>query len=95
MSRIAHTHDVSLRPVRGLCSATFKGLLLGATSLAIVTVAGTAVAQEDAESAASMEASDTGTAELDAERLRRLGIVTVTARRREESLKDARRVFRQ
>ena len=67
-----------------------RSVLLGATGLAIASTSG-AFAQEAetpvamAELAAPAGAPD----EVDEERLRRLGIVTVTARRKEESLQEA------
>ena len=89
MSRIEQTPHVSQHSAKLLSSVSLKGLLLGATSLALMSTAGSAAAQEEAEALPATETVDTANAELDAERLRRLGIVTVTARRREESLKDA------
>ncbi len=67
-----------------------RSLLMGATGLAIASTSGAAIAQE-AEAPAAPEATVPAeeTTEADAERLRRLGIVTVTARRKEESLQEA------
>lgn len=65
-----------------------RSLLLGGSGFALLATAAPALADED---------PDVGVSEADAaqpsadeeERLRKLGIVTVTARRKEESLKDA------
>lgn len=89
MSRFQQTAHVSMHAEPRMGPLSLKGFLLGATSLALVTIAGTAAAQEEIAPAAAAEPDTAATAEQDAERLRRLGIVTVTARRREESLKDA------
>lgn len=68
-----------------------RSALLGATGLALVSTSGSAYAQTtDAAVAAPEVTAPASDAEsVDEERLRRLGIVTVTARRREESLQDA------
>lgn len=66
-------------------------VLMGATGLAIASAPGVAFAQETEAPAAPSEVTAPAdeTNEADAERLRRLGIVTVTARRKEESLQEA------
>ena len=89
MSKIVKTPRVSPQSAQALGPGSLKGLLLGATSIALVSTAGGAMAQENAGTVAVVEPTDAMTADQEAERLRRLGIVTVTARRREESLKDA------
>ena len=68
-----------------------RSILMGATGLAIASASGVAFAQEAETPVAAPEvtAPVEDTAEIDEERLRRLGIVTVTARRKEESLQDA------
>tara|TARA_R110002049_G_scaffold156377_3_gene321330 strand:- start:1010 stop:3523 length:2514 start_codon:yes stop_codon:yes gene_type:complete len=68
-----------------------RSILMGATGLALASTSGIAFAQEGeapvAAPAATDPASDPATS--DDERLRLLGVVTVTARRREERLQDA------
>lgn len=68
-----------------------RSILMGATGLAIASAAGVAVAQEADAPAPAPEVTEPAadTTEIDDERLRRLGIVTVTARRKEESLQEA------
>jgi iron complex outermembrane receptor protein len=68
-----------------------RSVLMGATGLAIASTSGVAFAQEAEAPPAPAEVTSPAdeTNDADAERLRRLGIVTVTARRKEESLQDA------
>ncbi|WP_084399742.1 TonB-dependent receptor [Henriciella aquimarina] len=77
------------------CTSRFSGTalrlaLLGATSLSLFAgdIAWAQTSNGDAEPAARASADTDAETEADA-RLRRLGVVTVSARRREESLKDA------
>lgn len=77
---------------RGLEAPERPGLrtiLLGATGLAIASASGVAFAQESEAPKPEVISPVSGTDELGEERLRRLGIVTVTARRKEESLQEA------
>ncbi len=64
-----------------------RACLMGATSIAVLSTASPAWAQEPAGTVADEQSVDESASEQ--ERLRRLGIVTVTARRKEESLTDA------
>ena len=65
-----------------------RALLLGGSGLALLATAAPAVADEDPDAGVS-EADAAQPSADEEERLRKLGIVTVTARRKEESLKDA------
>jgi outer membrane receptor protein involved in Fe transport len=67
-----------------------RAILMGATGLAIAAASGVAFAQEgDLPVAPEAITPADDTTEISEERLRRLGIVTVTARRKEESLQEA------
>ena len=70
-----------------------RSMLMGATGLALASTSGVAFAQEGDAAPAAAEVSapvdDAATTAAEEERMRRLGIVTATARRKEESLQDA------
>lgn len=66
-----------------------RSILLGATGLAIASTSGVAFAQESEVPEPEVTAPASDATEAGEERLRRLGIVTVTARRKEESLQNA------
>lgn len=68
-----------------------RSILMGATGLALMSTSGVALAQEEGVPAAepAVTAPAETPPEADEDRMRRLGIVTVTARRKEESLQDA------
>lgn len=87
-----HSSESNCGQRQGELRTRFHKSLLGAAALVALAASLPAMAQEadpPAEVEPAAAAVPAPAAEEDAERLRRLGIVTVTARRREESLQDA------
>nr|WP_321440703.1 TonB-dependent receptor [uncultured Hyphomonas sp.] len=66
-----------------------RSLMFGASGFALIATANPAFAEEEITDGASEATTAPEMSAEEQERLRRLGIVTVTARRKEESLKDA------